>query len=207
MMNNMKKTAYVWLLACLPMFSCSEDDSKLTFASDSVYTGNVTDITSTSAVINGYFSFYGEVNDFIGDVDYTELIDSGRVSKEEFEILLRDYYHIYDKVDISKLPDSVSVYATPYDVQFVGAGYRISRYHDFRESKLVISDETKIRHYSSPIDGLTPDVTYYYKTALVFRPIFVVDCAEAELHEINIALGDWYDYFVYGATKKFTTLP
>ena len=205
--KDMKKTAYMFLLVCLTLLSCSEDDSKLTYCGDSVVTGEVTDVTSTSAVINGYFSFYGEVNNFIGDVDYTELNDSVLVPKEELNSLIRVYFDIQDSIDVSNAPDSIMIYETPYDVQFIGAGYRISRYHDFRESELFLSADTKIRRYSSKVEGLTPSTTYYYKTVLAFRPVYVVDSPDINLYLTNAKIGDWFDYYVYGATKEFTTLP
>ncbi len=202
----MKKIAYTFSLICFVFVSCSDDESKLTQCSDSVFTGEATDITTHSAVINGYFSFYGEINDFIGDFDYTELIDSVVIAKENINSFLAITFDIHDDVDVSSAPDSVKFFQNPYDVSFIGAGCRVSEYHDFREGKLILSNKTKIRRYSMKVDGLTSMTKYYYKTVLAFRPVYQVDCPTLNLHYSNTTLGDRYDYYVYGETKEFTTL-
>lgn len=202
----MKLMKYIPILLLFLLISCSDDERKLTYSSDSVYTGEVLDITSNSAVINGYFSFFGEVNDFLAGNDYSALQDSIVIPKTDIN-KIREQFHISEQIDVTDAPDTLIFTFAAYDVEFLSAGFCYSLFHDFHDITYVVSSATKIKHFSFTLEGLTPATQYFYRTVVIFHPIIKLECPALHKTFAPIYTGDDYDYYVYGMTKSFTTKP
>lgn len=194
-------------LLLLVFASCSKDESKLIVGGDSIRTDGATDITATSAVVSGYYNFFGEMNEYLQGTDYTQFNESVVLHRNEVAEFL-DLLDIKAEVVIpAGCPDSVVLNLAASDLDFMGAGVCYDSIPQFLTPQYVSSAQTKIKHYSEKLSPLKPNRTYYYKTFIKFRMECSLTCPQIpSIHSNRVDLGDTYDYYVYGETRSFQTL-
>lgn len=223
--NSIKSLVYSLsslVLIAMVMVSCEKDESKIKMNFNSVTTGNVSNITRTSAVIDGYYNYYGVMGSMLEagfeTFDYQDLV----LSKD----LLYLDYELFSQVLDTLKKDVILVDFRTDDAEFYQAGVAISERRDFYEgdgTKGTIYSKSKhlkpkVDYFSDKIEGLKPGTKYYYKTYI--STSLVGDCTSPQLQNVNgepwklsdnleISEEDFLrvHYVVYGDTKSFTTLP
>ena len=212
----MKKILYVILGAAL-FVSCTKDSSQLSVATDNVNTGEVTDITTNSATIQGYINYYGAIGELLAE-GRDAYIEEYYYSKEEVieyaQLAQEDpqWQDLLNKLQQPTAPDSLWIVYTPIDVNYIDAGVCLSKRHDFYDETPgaiyhKVNDNVKIQYFSLPLSGLDPATTYFYKTYLHVRLVYDLSCEEIGWKAHAVDNPEFVeDYYVYGTTQHFTTL-
>lgn len=216
----MKRIFYIVAISIV-FVACDRDDSKISLSPDGVQTLDVTNITSTSAKISGYFNFYKIVGDVFAD-DYDNIdidesasyqeVDTYYISKDSLDYYLADVLGFRKTIDYNipaDCPDSVLFEVSTADVDYYGTALVYDTRRDFYNMEyVVVTTARKAGSFSVTLRNLTPNTTYYYKTAVLLEPVMFLTCREigmiqkrfAEFTEDNM-------YDIYGDTKEFKTLP
>ena len=224
-LNNIFQVVAVLCISCLGI-SCSDDASKITVDLESVSTGEVSDITSTSAVISGYYSYYATIGSMVGE-GFEQYDSEDKVSKADLLMLSeKEFKPIVDTLSV----DSVTLVFNAYDMAFDQGGICISEKRDFFEGVQTFNEMSNIIYtrgkvhtktiesFTDEITGLKPGTTYYYKTYLATYLISIY--SSPELQNVNGMPWSYIDgvgeyrieglkenYVIYGVTKSFTTAP
>lgn len=208
MKTFMKNLVYTLIAICFIVASCSDDENKLTWTSDSVKTMEALNITSTNAELNGYINFFGEMNDFLDGLEYSDFEEEDTLSTEDLILILN--LSGIESIDIPEnCPDSVVIKSNLCDFEFIEAGMCYDINHDFRDVIYVPSTNVKVKHISTSLSNLQPNTTYFYKTYLKFKMIYELTCDQIPALNSGVMVDDgdnFYAYYVYGDTKSFTTL-
>ena len=216
-------SAFFSVCAALCVAACSDDDSKIKIDLDSVSTGDVTEITSTSAVISGYYNYYALVGSMVED-GFEEYDETAKVSKQYLRSLSETIFGpVVDTLSV----DSVTLEFDAYDMTFDQAGICLSTNHDFYEpegedleniiyTRGFAEEDKTIMPFSEKVTGLKPGTTYFYKTYLAVS--FICEYTSPELQNVNGEPWSYVDriedtrieslrenYVIYGLTKSFTT--
>ena len=209
----MKKILLLAVSAVLLATSCSEDENKLNKSYDDCKTGDVTEITSTSAKISGYYNFFGLAGELLHDgmeqCDY-----DWKLSKEDFiEAYVDDpYYDQFLEILSTLQDDSLYMEFKVVDVDFLYGGIAISERKDFAQDEDFVfrpsDSKLKVYNLNQTITGLKSNTKYYYKTFIVYKYIYSMECKQLGFVTDDIFGADDYEtYFNYGLTESFTTLP
>lgn len=219
----MKKIIYL-VAICLVFVACDRDESKISLSPDGVKTLEVTDITSTSAKISGYFNFYKIVGDmFANDYDNVDIDDNKEVKNDNSFYVKKDSIDLFlgllglkkgtDYNIPSNCPDSVMIETIYTDVEYYGVAAMYDTRRDFYNMKyVVVTTERKAGSFSVTLRNLSPNTTYYYKTIIQLRPNVLLSCGtlglyKKKIYETDDVMNDDMVYNIYGDTKEFKTLP
>lgn len=204
-MNNIFSSKSVTFIAGLAVIaslflSCSKDEDKLSISSDNVITGDIENVTTTSADVYGSYNFYSAVGSILESMQLNysgaAMVDTATIKS----MLIDTPDYTFPK----ECGDSAMIFYEPVDVEFVSAGLVYSENSDFYDCKELAMGRLRILAFAETLSDLKPSTQYYYKTFISYNVIYRIVNEELSIDK-NIDY-EVQRYYVYGDTKSFTTL-
>ena len=213
--NILSRLSAVAMIPLL-MVSCSEDENLISISDGYIHTGEATEVTANSAVLNGSYNYFSTIGYLFSTIQQFGLYD-GKIDTASLALYARSYHNPQTIQFSADCPDSVMISITDADADFQCAGVIYSENRDFYESVTMSADELKLNSFALKTQTvLKPATTYWYKSFIRVEPILLIRCKDqgisfyAQYSDMMEYLGlendGFYDYCVYGDTKSFTTL-